>query len=101
MTETGELPTGLGDQLRCVGGQIVVMYYFGTIVPQGKEVERVKALFAALPPPKPVKAKKPATPDLGTPVGAFAVPLEKAGMGNSAPPGGWTTEPWDRVSLPW
>lgn len=94
VTETRELPNGLGHQLRCTGGQIVVAYRSGTVVAQGKDTARVKALFAAAPAAqRPTTAaarpKPPAPPAAAT-----------ASFTPRFPPG-WTTEPWDGVSVPW
>lgn len=95
--ETRELPTGLGHQLRCAGGQIVVVYRTGKVVPQGREAARIATLFAAAPPaPKvarPVAAPRPPPPG---PAPAATMP---APTGPRLPPG-WTTEPWDGISVP-
>lgn len=98
VTETRELPTGLGHQLRCAGGQIAVVYNSGAVVAQGKETARVKALFAAtLKTPRPSRpAARPSASAL--PVRADATP-EPAEL-EARVPANWSTEPWDGLTPP-
>lgn len=94
ITETRELPNGLGHQLRCAGGQIVVAYMSGTVVAQGKDAARMRALFAGAPAtPKRVVSSRPIAPAVPA-----SVPTEP--FRPRFPPG-WTTGPWDGVSVPW
>ena len=101
VNEVRALPTGLGQQLRCAGGQVVVCYNTGKVVVQGKDAERVKAILAAVPAtPKPAKIGAPASPRLAAPEIA-PQPAQTVGEVKPRLPPGWTTEPWDGVSLPW
>ena len=99
VNETRPLPTGLGQQLRCAGGQVVVCYNTGKLVVQGKDAERVNTLLAGLPAaPKPTETRKPAPATAAV----SAVPASVApGPVQSRLPPEWTTEPWDGVSPPW
>ena len=101
VNETRPLPTGLGRQLRGAGGQVVVCYDTGKVVVQGKDAERVKAILAAAPAtPRPAKVAAPAPPQSAA---TETTPQPDQTFGEVKPrlPPGWTTEPWDGVSLPW
>ena len=99
VNETRPLPTDLGQQLRCAGGQVVVCYNTGKLVIQGKDAERVKAILAGLPAvPKPAPVDKP-VPGTAA-VSAVPVPATPSPVQSRLPPR-WTTEPWDGSSVPW
>lgn len=51
-----------GHQLRCEGGEIVNVYHSGAVVPGGRNMAAVKALFERNPGPRPGKQKKAAPP---------------------------------------
>lgn len=59
LTETRDLQHGW--QLRCSGGEVVCVYHTGKVVPQGKNVGAIKALFEANPVPKPGAVSRPET----------------------------------------
>ncbi len=99
VNEVRPLPTGLGQQLRCAGGLVVVVYNSGAVVAQGRDVARVKSILAAIPAmPKPAKASKPAS--VAAAVSGVPAP-EALGPVQSRLPPGWTTEKWDGVTPPW
>lgn len=101
VAEVRELPTGLGWQVRCAGGELVCAYRTGKTVAQGKNTPMVKALLEnARPVAKMPVVTKPAaktvrTPQLAGPAEAQSEPY----VPRRHP--GWTEEPWDGISVPW
>lgn len=99
VAEVRALPTGLGWQVRCVGGEMACAYKTGKIVAQGRNALVVKALFDTAPPaPKPARVARPARPAAPEPAPAAPGGVT-AGVTSRFPPG-WTTEPWDGESVP-
>ena len=99
VNEVRALPTGLGHQLRCAGGRVVVVYNSGAVVAQGKDAAAVKSILAGvLVAPKQAKASKPAP--VTAAVSAIPAP-EASGPAQSRLPPGWSTEPWNGMSVPW
>jgi predicted nucleotide-binding protein len=98
VAETRDLPTGHGWQIRCPGGEIVAVYKTGKIVAQGRNQAAVKALFDAAPfASKPAgRVPAPRNRAAGTPEAAAAPTTDPIPRFSA----GWTTEPWDGVSVP-
>ena len=99
--EVRELPTGHGWQVRCAGGEMVCVYRTGKLVAQGKNAVMMKALLdkaGAVP-----KAQAMAKPVKEVPTVAKVVARGDTAADDFKPrlPPGWSSEPWDGVSLPW
>lgn len=97
VNEVRALPTGLGRQLRCAGGRVVVVYDSGAVVAQGKDTGVVKGILDGLK--RPAKARTPnavrAAPGLQPDMVESIVPAPAPDARQL-----WTDLPWDG-SMPW
>lgn len=102
VAEVRELPTGLGWQVRCAGGEMVCAYRTGKAVAQGKNAPMVKALLEKAGPVAraPVARTPAAAPAVRAP--QRVVPVDSPAESHvSRRHPDWTEEPWDGVSVPW
>ncbi len=49
ITSEGRLPNGSGWQIKCSGGETINVYDSGKVVPQGKNLDRTKAILGQMP----------------------------------------------------